>query len=259
MFVSATRLLAPRYITALRYMPQLTLTGHGANKQLSISPKKPTTSFTTRNYVSRATGSVDLRALHKDEEDMAAASKSRAKAKAEGKSVPMAEHEGHEEVQKKQHDDAHVKEDDSPKGQPGKAKKRSRSPEGGGVAGSRDTKRQKNAYEISEYELRGPDRAHDQRAKSRRPRTRRGWTRTRHWTSCSASWRRRRARWTRAKVWCTGCACRISEVSPITAVRTALTRSRRQHGTRYGRREGQAARRARCRLIRCLAKRLRVA
>ena len=80
---------------------------------------------------------------------MAAANKSRAKAKAEGKSVPMAEDEGHEEVQKKQHDDAHVKGDDSPKGQPGRAKKRSRSPEGGGVAGSRDIKRHKNAYEIS--------------------------------------------------------------------------------------------------------------
>lgn len=87
--------------------------------------------------------------MHKDEEDMAAANKSRAKAKAEGKSVPMAEDEGHEEVQKKQHDDAHVKGDDSPKGQPGRAKKRSRSPEGGGVAGSRDIKRHKNAYEIS--------------------------------------------------------------------------------------------------------------
>jgi hypothetical protein len=57
--------------------------------------------------------------------------------------------DGEEEVTKKEHSDAHVKgSEDEMKGQP--SKKRSRSPEGGGVAGSRDVKRHKNAYEISE-------------------------------------------------------------------------------------------------------------
>ena len=79
---------------------------------------------------------------------MAAANKSRANAMAEGKSVPMHDDEG-DQVTKKEHDDAHVDSDDAPKGQPG-AKKRARSPEGGGVAGARDVKRHKNAYEISE-------------------------------------------------------------------------------------------------------------
>ena len=39
---------------------------------------------------------------------------------------------------------------DKPKGAPGRGKKRSHSPEGGGVAGSSDIKKHKNAYEISE-------------------------------------------------------------------------------------------------------------
>lgn len=83
---------------------------------------------------------------------MAAASKSRSKAKAEGKDVPMAEdpEADGEAVKKEKHGKAHVDKSDDPKGQPERANKRSRSPEGGGVAGSRDVKRHKNAYEISE-------------------------------------------------------------------------------------------------------------
>ena len=96
-----------------------------------------------------------MRALHKEEENMAASNKSRAKAMAEGKSVPMFDDEETngdvEEVKKEEHDDAHVNKNDRAKGQPGGMKKRSRSPEGGGVAGSRDTKRHKNAYELSMY------------------------------------------------------------------------------------------------------------
>lgn len=141
--------LRPLYTAAIR-MPQLTLTSNPGSKQLSLSPQKPIVTNKRRHY---SGGQVDLRALHKEEEDMAASNKSRAKAMAEGKSVPMFEEEDGtgdvEEVKKEEHEDAHVNENDRAKGQPGGAKKRSRSPEGGGVAGSRDTKRHKNAYEIS--------------------------------------------------------------------------------------------------------------
>jgi len=84
---------------------------------------------------------------------MAASNKSRAKAKAEGKSVPMFDEDSSsdiEEVKKEEHDEAHVNEKDRAKGQPGGMKKRSRSPEGNGVAG-RDSKKHKNAYELSVY------------------------------------------------------------------------------------------------------------
>lgn len=82
---------------------------------------------------------------------MAATHKSRAKAQAEGKGIPMTEDEG-DDTKKEQHDDVHVDKDDKAKGQPAEnGRKRSRTPEGGGVAGSRDTKRHKNAYEISKY------------------------------------------------------------------------------------------------------------
>lgn len=95
---------------------------------------------------------------------MAARNKSRAAAKAEGKSLEMFDEEGgdsgEKETVKKEHSGAHVKENNEgqqgekrAKGAPGK--KRERSPEGGGVADSRDVKRHKNAYEISES---GPSR-----------------------------------------------------------------------------------------------------
>lgn len=147
-----TRLIPTRTTLYIRYMPQLTLTSDPKNRKLSLSPQKPTTSFTTRSYrpSDRNTSPINLRRLHKEEETMAAAHKSRAKAQAEGKGVPMAEdpEADAEAVDKKEHATAHV-EGDEAKGQPKRANKRSRSPEGGGVAGSRDVKRHKNAYEIS--------------------------------------------------------------------------------------------------------------
>jgi hypothetical protein len=80
---------------------------------------------------------------------MAVTNKSRAKAQAEGKKVANGDVE---EVKKQEHDDAHVDADDDPKGHPG-TKKRSRSPQGGGVAGARDAKKHKNAYELSQCSI----------------------------------------------------------------------------------------------------------
>ena len=89
---------------------------------------------------------------------MAAASKSRAKAQAEGKKVPMHDENdmGDAAFDREAGDGeggkgkSEVKSDakggDRAKGAP--SNKRSRSPEGGGVAG-RDSKKSKNAYEIS--------------------------------------------------------------------------------------------------------------
>jgi len=140
--------------TALR-MPQLTLSFNSPNKQLSLSPNKPKQSHLT---ISSKGQQPDLRKLHHEEEDMAAASKSRAKAQAEGKKVPMHDEndmgdaafdreagygpggKGKSEVK------SDAKGGDRAKGAP--SNKRSRSPEGGGVAG-RDSKKSKNAYEIS--------------------------------------------------------------------------------------------------------------
>lgn len=70
---------------------------------------------------------------------MAALDKKRRKLKEEGKEVHM-----HDE------DEGPEGKGGSAKGNPGGMGKRSRSPEGGGVAG-REAKRHKNAYEISEF------------------------------------------------------------------------------------------------------------
>ncbi len=70
---------------------------------------------------------------------MAATSSSRAAARAK-------ENEDKKPGSKEIHVDG---ENGHPKGQPDRGKKRSHSPEGGGVAGSSDRKRHKNAYEIS--------------------------------------------------------------------------------------------------------------
>ena len=139
----------------LRYMPQLTLFADPRSKSLSLSPQKPKATTST-NHTRAASGSgfgrgpcqsdqPDLRESYHIQEDMAANHKSRAKPKAEGKDV-----KAEEPVDKKEHgEELHVNGDEA-KGQPAEnGKKRSRSPEGGGVAGSRDTKRHKNAYEIS--------------------------------------------------------------------------------------------------------------
>jgi hypothetical protein len=141
--------------TRPRYMPQLTLSFDTPNRQLSISPRKPKQSHLT---ISTKGQQPDLRRLHHEEEDMAAASKSRAKAQAEGKTVKMHEEEeegdavfeGEAGDGKGGKGKSEVKNEnggDRAKGAP--SKKRSRSPEGGGVAG-RDSKKSKNAYEISE-------------------------------------------------------------------------------------------------------------
>jgi hypothetical protein len=136
-------------------MPQLTLSFNSPNKQLSLSPNKPKQSHLT---ISSKGQQPDLRKLHHEEEDMAAASKSRAKAQAEGKKVPMHDENdmGDAAFDREAGDGeggkgkSEVKSDgkggDRAKGAP--SHKRSRSPEGGGVAG-RDSKKSKNAYEIS--------------------------------------------------------------------------------------------------------------
>jgi hypothetical protein len=141
------QLIAPR-------MPQLTLSFNSPNKQLSLSPNKPKQSHLT---ISSKGQQPDLRKLHHEEEDMAAGSKSRAAAQAEGKKVPMHDENdmgdaafdaeaGDGEGGKGK---SEVKDSGRAKGVPTN-KKRSRSPEGGGVAG-RDSKKSKNAYEISTF------------------------------------------------------------------------------------------------------------
>ena len=139
------RSLAPR-------MPQLTLSFDSPTKKLSLSPNKPKQSHLT---ISSKGQQPDLRRLHHEEEDMAAASKSRAKAQAEGKKVPMHDENdmGDAAFDREAGDGeggkgkSEVKDEGRAKGVPTN-KKRSRSPEGGGVAG-RDSKKSKNAYEIS--------------------------------------------------------------------------------------------------------------
>jgi hypothetical protein len=145
------------FLTRPFRMPrQTTLSFDSPNRQLSISPQKPKPSHLT---ISTKGYQPDLRKLHHDEEDMAAASKSRAKAQAEGKKVPMHDENelGDEAFARKAGDGEGGKgksettkaggEGERAKGAPSN-KKRSRSPEGGGVAG-RDGKKSKNAYEIS--------------------------------------------------------------------------------------------------------------
>ena len=78
-------------------------------------------------------GEHDLLQMHHEQEDLAA------KNQAQPKSGDGGDKEG-----------IHAEEaDGKATGQPGEAKKRKRTPEGGGVAG-KDAKRNKNAYEISE-------------------------------------------------------------------------------------------------------------
>lgn len=88
---------------------------------------------------------------------MAAASKSRAKAQAEGKKVPMHDDDGDAVLDGEAGDGEGGKgEGETSSGGRAKGiptnKKRSRSPEGGGVAG-RESKKHKNAYEISRSRL----------------------------------------------------------------------------------------------------------
>lgn len=138
-------------LTLLMPSHQSTLSFDSPTRQLSISPQKPKPSHLT---ISNKGQQPDLRRLHHEEEDMAAASKSRAKAQAEGKSVPMHDEEGGEVVDAEAGDGPGGKGASEVKGKRGKGiptnNKRSRSPDGtGGVAG-RDSKKSKNAYEISE-------------------------------------------------------------------------------------------------------------
>lgn len=146
-----------RFQTATRpalLMPQLTLSFDSPNRQLSISPQKPKPSALS---ISNRGQQPDLRRLHHEEEDMAAANKSRAKAQAEGKTVPMHDDDGDAVFDREAGDGQGGKgEGETSNGERAKGvptnKKRSRSPEGGGVAG-RDSKKHKNAYEISALRL----------------------------------------------------------------------------------------------------------
>ena len=126
-----------------RHMPQLTLFSDPNSKSLSLSPQKAKTSHSRSASRHSQSGGAGLWDLHHEEEDMAAASRARAKAKADGTAVPMNdEGEG---------SGAGSGEGKEPKGPPGnRGTKRSHSPEGGGVAGSKNTKKHRNAYEISE-------------------------------------------------------------------------------------------------------------
>jgi hypothetical protein len=133
-------------------MPQLTLSFDSPNRQLSISPNKPKQSHLT---ISTKGQQPDLLRLHHEEEDMAAGSKSRAAAMAEGKAVKMhddADFDGEAGDGPGGKGKSETKKDSGGGGERAKGapsnKKRSRSPEGGGVAG-RDSKKSKNAYEIS--------------------------------------------------------------------------------------------------------------
>jgi hypothetical protein len=114
-------------------MPQLTLFADPASKSLSLSPEKAKTARSSSSRAAAYTkreAEPNLWELHHHQEDMAAASKSRVKAK----------------VEEVEEDNEHTK-GDRAKGHPGK--RRAESPEGGGVAG-KEAKRHKNAYEISE-------------------------------------------------------------------------------------------------------------
>ncbi|KAL7420904.1 DNA photolyase phr1 [Cryptotrichosporon argae] len=137
-------------------MPQLTLAGSNGARTLSLSPNTPRS---TRRPPA-ATGAVDLRALHHEAEDTAGAlaglGNTTATSSAAAQSEGLAEAGQDDaasgskaEVKRQLRGDAGTStegkaEGKVPRGLP--SNKRSRSPEGGGVAG--DSKRQKNAYEI---------------------------------------------------------------------------------------------------------------
>lgn len=113
-------------------MPQLTLFADPASNSLSLSPEKvkgATRSSSSRAAAYKRDAEPNLWELHHHQEDMAATSKARVKAK----------------VEKAEEDGDHTK-GDRAKEHPGK--RRAESPEGGGVAG-KEAKRHKNAYEIS--------------------------------------------------------------------------------------------------------------
>ena len=136
-----------RRLHNLPHMPQLTLFSDPTSKSIILSPQKPkTASASTSNSTSnrspsfakssriesftRRGDSPNVWELHHIQEGTAASAQFRSK----GSNGNV--------------DHKHMAEgDDRAKGHPGK--KRNRSPEGGGVAGS-EAKRHKNAYEISE-------------------------------------------------------------------------------------------------------------
>ncbi|KAK4689672.1 deoxyribodipyrimidine photo-lyase, partial [Tremellales sp. Uapishka_1] len=106
-------------------MPQLTLFADPRSKSLALSPQKATASTSAPRPPTRGTGTQpNLWNIHRQQEDMAKAAMDKGRVKVK------------------------VKGEDDAKGQPSSASKRSRSPEGGGVAGSSDRKKFKNAYEI---------------------------------------------------------------------------------------------------------------
>ena len=135
-------------------MPQLTLSFNTPNRQLSLSPQKPKVSALS---ISNKGQQPDLRRLHHEEEDMAAGSRSRAKAMAEGKTVPMNDDPEDAKFDQEAGDGEggkgkrEINSSGRAKGAPTN-KKRSRSPEGGGVAGNQN-KKHKNAYEISMFTI----------------------------------------------------------------------------------------------------------
>ncbi len=131
----ATRLILWTSTRLVRQiMPQLTLLSDPSSRSLSLSPQKSMTrTATTSSQSIGKKGDSNLLQMHHEEEDLAAAYKAQMKdrdAEAEGVTHDMGGEGG------------------QATGQPNGAKKRERSPEGGGVAGS-DAKRHKNAYEIS--------------------------------------------------------------------------------------------------------------
>ena len=167
-----------------RLMPQLTLFSDPNSKSLSLSPQKAKTSHSRSASGYSQSGGAGLWDLHHEEEDMAAANRAKAKAKADGTAVPM-----NDEGEGPEGSGAGQEEGKKPKGQPGdRGTKRSHSPEGGGVAGSRDTKKHKNAYEISKRflwstQVGDAELMRSQRARSRRQRWLPGSMRIHHWIS----------------------------------------------------------------------------
>jgi hypothetical protein len=153
-------------------MPQLTLAFDKNSKSLGLSPEKPKANpHSSRAKAYYSTSENNLWKLHHQEEDMAASSKKRAAAQAEGKGVKMHNEDEFEKDENVVGEDAnhpenvnvggeagegpggkgkeHVGKNGDPKGIPTN-KKRSRSPEGGGVAGNKSKKhKNQNAYEIS--------------------------------------------------------------------------------------------------------------
>ncbi|WWC72736.1 uncharacterized protein I206_106700 [Kwoniella pini CBS 10737] len=123
-------------------MPQLTLFSDPNSKSLALSPKKPITSTNSRSSSSSVAArkaaytkkgdEPNLWELHHIQEDMAAISKKRhAKDEVESPNKRKKTDEGNEEEMK---------------GQPELNK--GHSPEGGGVAGEKGSKKKKNAYAI---------------------------------------------------------------------------------------------------------------